>query len=263
MLRAVRLNMVLRWLPRRVTATMIASAISETSRPYSTAEAPRSECMRPSRRICRYWMSSFMACLPLCLGLDPPVGSLTTSLGPGSVVRYGLNRPFAPTQSDYAYLPLCLPTVGGLNARCPANHVLIMARFAASSLSLSREICAFRVDSLTKCVLRSPEARECGDPAGDRSASAGYGLVLVSRRESACSRYHSTVLAMPSRRPIFDIQPDFASFVTSSSFCGVPSGLEVSHVVRPLKPTVSATTSAIALIVASLPVPTLTCSAPS
>lgn len=55
----------------------------------------------------------------------------------------------------------------------------------------------------------------------------------ASRSEPTCSRYQATVEAIPSRRPMRALHPMSRSFATSSSFCGVPSGLPVSHSVAP------------------------------
>jgi hypothetical protein len=54
-----------------------------------------------------------------------------------------------------------------------------------------------------------------------------------SRSSLACSRYHSTVEPRPPSRLIFAVQPASVSLETSSSFWGVPSGFDVSHLVSP------------------------------
>ncbi len=77
------------------------------------------------------------------------------------------------------------------------------------------------------------------------------------------SRYHEIVDAIPSRNPIVGRHPSSRIMLTSSSFCIVPSGFEVSHRVSPVYPTSVVTIEAISRIVWSSPVPTLTCDAPS
>jgi hypothetical protein len=59
--------------PRRNTAAMIAMAISETSRPYSTADAPRSVLARAVNRMRRYSMASIMVFSPLSWIGPPPL----------------------------------------------------------------------------------------------------------------------------------------------------------------------------------------------
>ena len=54
---------------------MIAMAISDTSRPYSTADAPRSVLAMPARRMRRYSTASFMVLLPTEIGCETRTGS--------------------------------------------------------------------------------------------------------------------------------------------------------------------------------------------
>ena len=54
-------------------------------------------------------------------------------------------------------------------------------------------------------------------------------------------------------------QPKFTSFDESIIFLGVPSGLELSHEILPLKPTTFATNSVNSRIEISSPVPILMC----
>jgi 2-dehydropantoate 2-reductase len=68
--------------------------------------------------------------------------------------------------------------------------------------------------------------RGCATAVG--SCGGGY-----SRSVVMCSRYHSTVERSPSSSPMEEVHPASASLDTSSSFCGVPSGFDVSHSVRP------------------------------
>src|SRR6476661_3362243 len=74
MLLAVLLKMADRFEPSRLTATMMMMAMRATSRPYSTAEAPRSVFATAARRMRRYSMASIMMLSPnefLAVGSDP------------------------------------------------------------------------------------------------------------------------------------------------------------------------------------------------
>ena len=78
---------------------------------------------------------------------------------------------------------------------------------------------------------RAPRWLRSGGACG--AASRNQRSADYSRRSPTCSRYHATVDSRPSRIPIFAVQPSPASLLTSSSFCGVPSGLLVSQWVLP------------------------------
>ena len=66
----------------------------------------------------------------------------------------------------------------------------------------------------------------------DRLGGGGMGR-SHSRMPSWCSLNHSTVDRRPSCRGMRAVQPASASLVTSMSLRGVPSGLVVSHSIRP------------------------------
>jgi hypothetical protein len=68
---------------------------------------------------------------------------------------------------------------------------------------------------------------------------------------------------MPSARLVLGFQPSLRMRLTSSSFCGVPSGREVSNTNSPSKPNTAQTFSASSFIVTSEPVPMLISGTPS
>lgn len=128
--------------------------------------------------------------------------------------------------------------VWGLRPRheegCPHTHIMtpLLARFKKKlrSLSVPKGPGGRRFDS----------GQQPGRRAGRRPRrfdSAQRPGRRYSRKLPTCSRYHATVEARPSSRPICACQPAAASRKISSSFCGVPSGLDASHSTCPSNPT--------------------------
>lgn len=104
-----------------------------------------------------------------------------------------------------------------------------------------------RLDLLPAEPVATPDPRgrhprlQCIDLSVIYHVAAGFGQEnrgssRRSQRRNCCrfSRYQSTVEEMPARRPICDVHPVWRSKLTSSSFCGVPSGLLVSQRVSPV-----------------------------
>ncbi len=90
--------------PRAVIATMMAMAMRATSRPYSTAEAPRSVFAMAVRRILMYSKASNMVASPKVMsGCRPMTSPGTTRVAAGDTQRHRSNGPTAlPAESPEA-----------------------------------------------------------------------------------------------------------------------------------------------------------------
>ena len=70
---------------------------------------------------------------------------------------------------------------------------------------------------------------------------------------------HLYVFSIPSGRLVRDVHPKLFNFDTSSNFLGVPSGLDLSHKISPLKSQILEIRFATSFMEISFPDPTFKC----
>src|SRR5687768_1708234 len=89
----------------------------------------------------------------------------------------------------------------------------------------------------------APDPKPGGFRRAERAAPS-ISFYRVAGDRAAFPTNHSYVRCSPSERETWGDQPVARSALESSSFCGVPLGRDVSHLIGPSYPTVSRTFSA-------------------